>query len=130
MFGKMDEKLIDAVCDRLKPVLYTENTIIVREGDPVNEMLFIMRGKLETTTTNGGRTGFFNSVFLEAGDFCGEALLTWALDPHSSSNLPLSTRTVQTQTDVEAFALMPDDLKFVASQFRQLHSKQIRHTFR
>lgn len=130
MFGKMDEKLIDAVCDRLKPVLYTENSIIVREGDPVNEMLFIMRGKLETTTTNGGRTGFFNSVFLEAGDFCGEGLLTWALDPHSSSNLPLSTRTVQTQTDVEAFALMPDDLKFVASQFRQLHSKQLRHTFR
>lgn len=130
MLEKMDEKLIDAVCDRLKPVLYTENSIIVREGDPVNEMLFIMRGKLETTTTNGGRTGFFNSVFLEAGDFCGEALLTWALDPHSSSNLPLSTSTVQTQTDVEAFALMPDDLKFVASQFRQLHSKQLRHTFR
>lgn len=130
MLEKMDEKLIDAVCDRLKPVLYTENSIIVREGDPVNEMLFIMRGKLETTTTNGGRTGFFNSVFLEAGDFCGEGLLTWALDPHSSSNLPLSTSTVQTQTDVEAFALMPDDLKFVASQFRQLHSKQLRHTFR
>lgn len=130
MFDKMDEKLIDAVCDRLKPVLYTQNSIIVREGDPVNEMLFIMRGKLETTTTNGGRTGFFNSVFLEAGDFCGEGLLTWALDPHSSSNLPLSTRTVQTKTDVEAFALMPDDLKFVASQFRQLHSKQFQHTYR
>jgi len=126
----MDEKLIDAVCDRLKPVLYTENSIIAREGDPVNEMLFIMRGKLETTTTNGGRTGFFNSVFLEAGDFCGEGLLTWALNPRSSSNLPLSTLTVQTKTDVEAFALLPDDLKFVASQFRQLHSKQLRHTFR
>ena len=126
----MDEKLIDAVCDRLNPVLYTENSLIVREGDPVNEMLFIMRGKLETTTTNGGRTGFFNSVFLEAGDFCGEGLLTWALNPRSSSNLPLSTLTVQTKTDVEAFALLPDDLKLVASQFGQLHSKQLLHTFR
>ncbi|XWS48528.1 hypothetical protein CRYUN_Cryun13aG0085700 [Craigia yunnanensis] len=130
MFEKMDEQLLDAMCDRLKPVLYTEESYIVREGDPVDEMLFIMRGKLLTITTNGGRTGFFNSEYLGAGDFCGEELLTWALDPHSSSNLPISTRTVRALTEVEAFALMADDLKFVASQFRRLHSKQLRHTFR
>jgi len=93
-------------------------------------MLFIMLGKLLTMTTNGGRRGFFNSKYLKAGDFCGEELLTWALDPHSSSNLPISTRTVEALTEVEAFALKADDLKFVASQFRQLHSKQLRHTFR
>ncbi|KAF4399125.1 hypothetical protein CsatB_002639 [Cannabis sativa] len=130
MFEKMDEQLLDAMCDRLKPVLYTEDSYIVREGDPVDEMLFIMRGRLLTVTTNGGRTGFFNSEYLKAGDFCGEELLTWALDPHSSSNLPISTRTVQALTEVEAFALKADDLKFVASQFRRLHSKQLRHTFR
>ncbi|KAG9128748.1 hypothetical protein Leryth_021728 [Lithospermum erythrorhizon] len=130
MFEKMDEQLLDALCDRLKPVLYTEKSYIVREGDPVDEMLFIMRGKLLTATTNGGRTGFFNSVILKAGDFCGEELLTWALDPHTSSNLPVSTRTVEALSEVEAFALMADDLKFVASQFRRLHSKQLRHTFR
>jgi len=130
MFEKMDEQLLDAMCDRLKPVLFTEESYIVREGDPVDEMLFIMRGKLLTITTNGGRTGFFNSEYLKAGDFCGEELLTWALDPHSSSNLPTSTRTVQTLSEVEAFALKAHDLKFVASQFRRLHSKQLRHTFR
>ncbi|XAR71654.1 hypothetical protein NMG60_11018030 [Bertholletia excelsa] len=95
MFEKMDEQLLDAMCDCLKPVLYTEDSFIVREGDPVDEMVFIMRGTLLTATTNGGRTGFFNSDYLKAGDFCGEELLTWALDPHSSSNLPISTRTVQ-----------------------------------
>ncbi|XAR52235.1 hypothetical protein NMG60_11020192 [Bertholletia excelsa] len=130
MFEKMDEQLLDAMCDLLKPVLYTEDSFIVREGDPVDEMLFIMRGKLLTATTNGGRTGFFNSDFLKAGDFCGEELLNWALDPHSPSNLPISTRTVQALSEVEAFALVADDLKFVASQFRRLHSKQLRHTFR
>lgn len=130
MFEKMDDQLIDAMCDRLKPVLYTEHSCVIREGDPVNEMLFVMRGKLESATTNGGRTGFFNSDILKAGDFCGEELLTWALDPHTSSNLPISTRTVIALTEVEAFALMADDLKFVASQFRRLHSKQLRHTFR
>ncbi|KAK2444273.1 cyclic nucleotide-gated ion channel [Trifolium repens] len=130
IFEKMDEQLLDAVCDCLKPVLYTKESCIVREGDPVDEMLFIMRGKLLTVTTNGGRTGFFNSEYLKAGDFCGEELLTWALDPRSSSNLPISTRTVQTLSEVEAFALKAEDLKFVASQFRRLHSKQLRHTFR
>ncbi|XP_027933201.1 cyclic nucleotide-gated ion channel 1-like [Vigna unguiculata] len=130
MFEKMDEQLLDAICTRLKPVLYTEKSHIFREGDPVDEMLFIMRGKVSTVTTNGGRTGFFNSLFLKAGDFCGEELLTWALDPNSSSNLPISTRTVETISEVEAFALMADDLKLVASQFRRLSSKQLQHAFR
>ncbi|KAH9731596.1 Cyclic nucleotide-gated ion channel 1 [Citrus sinensis] len=130
MFEKMDDQLLDAMCDHLKPVLYTEKSFIVREGDPVEEMLFVMRGNLVSTTTYGGRTGFFNAVYLKAGDFCGEALLTWALDPQSSSNRPLSTRTVQALTEVEAFSLMADDLKSVASQFRRLHSKQLQHAFR
>ncbi|KAE9616040.1 hypothetical protein Lal_00017458 [Lupinus albus] len=130
MFEKMDEQLLDAMCDRLKPALHTEKSYIVREGDPVDEMLFIIRGNLASMTTNGGRTGFFNSLLLKAGDFCGEELLTWALDPNSSSNLPISTRTVETISEVETFALMADDLKLVASQFRRLNSKQIQHTFR
>ncbi|KHN06303.1 Putative cyclic nucleotide-gated ion channel 13 [Glycine soja] len=118
MFENMDNQLLDALCDKLKPVLYTEKSYIVREGDPVDEMLFIMRGKLATATTNGGRTGFFNSFEIKAGDFCGEELLTWALDPNSSSNLPISTRTVETISEVEAFALMPDDLKFYSLQWK------------
>ncbi|PKI40496.1 hypothetical protein CRG98_039132 [Punica granatum] len=130
LFEKMDDQLLDALCDRLKPVLYTEKSSVIREGDPVDEMLFIIRGNSLTMTTNGGRTGFFNSYNLKAGDFCGEELLTWALDPSSSSNLPSSTRTVETITEVEAFALTAEDLKFVASQFRRLHSKQLQHTLR
>ncbi|KAL0373807.1 UNVERIFIED_CONTAM: putative cyclic nucleotide-gated ion channel 13 [Sesamum radiatum] len=81
VFEKMDEQLLDAMCSCLKPVLYTDNSFIFREGDPVDEMLFIMKGKILTITTNGGGTSFFNSVYLMAGDFCGEELLTWALDP-------------------------------------------------
>lgn len=130
MFENMDYQLLDAMCDRLKPILYTEGSCIIREGDLVNEMLFIMRGNLMSMTTNGGRTGFFNSDVLKGGDFCGEELLTWALDPTSTSSLPISTRTVKTISEVEAFALRADDLKFVATQFRRLHSKQLQHTFR
>ncbi|XP_066375700.1 cyclic nucleotide-gated ion channel 1-like isoform X1 [Miscanthus floridulus] len=130
MFENMDDQLLDAMCDCLKPILYTEGSCVIREGDPVNEMLFVMRGNLMSMTTNGGRTGFFNSDVLKAGDFCGEELLTWALDPTSTSSLPSSTRTVKTMSEVEAFALRAEDLRFVATQFRRLHSKQLQHTFR
>lgn len=126
----MDERLLDAICERLKPSLYTEKTYILREGDPVDEMLFIIRGRLESETTDGGRSGFLNRSLLKEGDFCGDELLTWALDPKSGSNLPSSTRTVRAITEVEAFALEAEELKFVASQFRRLHSRQVQHTFR
>lgn len=129
-FSQMDDQLLDAICERLVSSLCTEGTYIVREGDPVTEMLFIIRGRLESSTTNGGRTGFFNSITLNPGDFCGEELLGWALHPKSSINLPSSTRTVRALVEVEAFALRAEDLKFVANQFRRLHSKKLQHTFR
>ncbi|XP_010929224.1 probable cyclic nucleotide-gated ion channel 14 isoform X2 [Elaeis guineensis] len=129
-FSQMDDQLLDAICERLVSSLSTEGTYIVREGDPVTEMLFIIRGRLESSTTNGGRTGFFNSITLRPGDFCGEELLAWALVPKSSVSLPSSTRTVRALVEVEAFALRAEDLKFVANQFRRLHSKKLQHTFR
>ncbi|CAI9099356.1 OLC1v1036163C2 [Oldenlandia corymbosa var. corymbosa] len=129
-FAQMDDQLLDAICERLVSSLNTKDTYIVREGDPVNEMLFIIRGELESSTTNGGRSGFFNSITLKPGDFCGEELLTWALMPSSNLNLPSSTRTVKSLTEVEAFALRAEDLKFVANQFKRLHSKRLQHAFR
>lgn len=127
-FAQMDHQLLDAICERLKSSLNTQGTFIVREGDPVTEMLFIIRGKLESSTTNGGRSGFFNSITLGPGDFCGEELLAWALLPKST--LPSSTRTVKAVVEVEAFTLQAEDLKFVANQFRRLHSRKLQHTFR
>ncbi|KAF5774204.1 putative cyclic nucleotide-binding domain, Ion transport domain, rmlC-like jelly roll [Helianthus annuus] len=129
-FSEMDGQLLDAICARLVSSLSTQGTYIVREGDPVSEMLFIIRGRLDSSTTNGGRTGFYNSITLRPGDFCGEELLEWALLPKSTLNLPSSTRTVKALTEVEAFALSAEDLKLVAKQFRRLHSKKLQHTFR
>uniref|UniRef100_A0A0D3FLS1 Cyclic nucleotide-binding domain-containing protein n=1 Tax=Oryza barthii TaxID=65489 RepID=A0A0D3FLS1_9ORYZ len=117
LFANMDERLLDAICERLRPALYTERTFIIREGDP-------------SITTDGGRSGFFNRSLLEESDFCGEELLTWALDPKAGLSLPSSTRTVRALSEVEAFALHSDELKFVAGQFRRMHSKQVQHTFR
>jgi cyclic nucleotide gated channel len=130
MFSIMDRELLDAMCDRLKPVRYTENTIIFREEDPVDEMLFVTRGNIHTSISTIGETGSNYGFRLKPGDYCGEELLTWALDPKSSNSLPSSTRTVKAITDVEAFGLMADDFKFIASKFRKLHSREVQHTFR
>uniref|UniRef100_A0A0E0ASX3 Cyclic nucleotide-binding domain-containing protein n=1 Tax=Oryza glumipatula TaxID=40148 RepID=A0A0E0ASX3_9ORYZ len=129
-FSAMDHQLLDAICERMTYFLRTEGTYITREGDPVKVMLFIIRGKLESSTTDGGRTGFFNSIILKPGDFCGEELLTWALLPSSRDSYPSSTRTVKTITELEAFSLQADDIKCVASTFRMMHSKHLQHTFR
>ncbi|GAB2220770.1 hypothetical protein Droror1_Dr00008442, partial [Drosera rotundifolia] len=129
-FAQMDDQLLDSICERLVSSLSTKGTYMIREGDPVTEMFFIIRGQLESSTTYGGRSGFYNSITLRLGDFCGEELLTWALLPTSTLNLPLSTRTVKALTEVEAFALRADDLKFVATQSKRLHSKKLQHAFR
>lgn len=126
----MDQQLQDSICERMTSFLRAEGAYIIREGDPVKEMLFIIRGQLESSTTDGGRTDFFNSLILKSGDFCGEELLTWALVPSSGDSYPSSTRTVRTTSELEAFSLQADDLKFVASTFRMLHSKHLQHTFR
>ncbi|KAF5189301.1 Cyclic nucleotide-gated ion channel [Thalictrum thalictroides] len=128
MFEKMDDQFLDALCDRLKPVLYTEDNLIIQEGHPVEEMLFIMSGELLSVSTHGGNTSVFDSDYLKAGDFIGEELLFWALLPTSSS-YPISTRTVHALKEVEAFALIGEDLKLVISQFR-LQRKQLRHILR
>lgn len=116
MFQNMDKRLLDAICDHLKPLLYIQHSFILREGDPLDEILFITRGKL-LTYTNAGSAG---ADFLEKGDFYGQELLDWVLktDPNPSlSNLPFSTKTVQAHTKAEVFVLRAYDLKTAVSKF-------------
>ncbi|KAM3343941.1 putative cyclic nucleotide-gated ion channel 6 [Capsicum galapagoense] len=94
LFETIYERMLDAICERLKPSLSTEKAYIVREGDLVNEMIFIICGPLEIVKTDGGRSGFFNRGILKGNDFRGEELLT-SMDPKFGSNLPPSTRTVK-----------------------------------
>ncbi|KAI3508852.1 hypothetical protein L1887_23872 [Cichorium endivia] len=112
LFRNLNERLIDDICLRLKPRLYTNNSYIIREGDRVDEMLFIIRGQLESATTNR----FFINDFLRERDFCGDELLIWAFDAEFDANLPSSTRTLKALRDVEAFALPTDELNCCSLQ--------------
>lgn len=124
-----DSWLLEVLCDRVKSVFYSANSYIVKEGDPVAEMLIITKGNLKSMIGSSDISGYYDASYLQAGDICGD-LLFWVLDPHSSSTLPTSDRTVLTLTDVEGFILLHDDLKFVASHFNRFHSSRLRHMFR
>lgn len=130
LLEQMDDEVLDVICERLKPSLFIRGAVLLREDEPVSRMFFIIHGSLESYITSGGQRGFFNSSCVGPGNFCGEELLTWALDHHSTMILPASTRTVKAKSKVEALALMPEDLKYVASQFRKLRSREVVHNFR
>ncbi|XP_044504589.1 cyclic nucleotide-gated ion channel 1-like [Mangifera indica] len=128
LFASMPESLLNDLCDGLKPMVYTEDSYFVREGHPVDEMLFVMQGKLSSVATDGGRAGFYNACYVRDGDCFGDVLISWALNLQSSNDLPISTRTVRALTKVEALVLKADDLKFVVSQFRPA-TKQQEHLY-
>lgn len=130
IFENMDAQLWDAMCDRLKLVFYTKGSFIIREGDPVEEMHFILQGEVKSVTLNSAQNGFFHSTHFNAGDFFGEELIPWIWNHKLKHSLPTSTIAAQSTTNVQAYTLTADDLKFVASQFPRLVSKDLRQNFR
>ncbi|XP_044505653.1 cyclic nucleotide-gated ion channel 1-like [Mangifera indica] len=69
----MTESLLNDLCDLLKAMIYTEDSYFVREGDPVDEMLFVMKGKLSSVAADGGTAGFYNAHYARDGDCFGDA---------------------------------------------------------
>ncbi|GAQ78048.1 cyclic nucleotide-regulated ion channel family protein [Klebsormidium nitens] len=129
LFSYTDPLLLDILCERLRPVLFTRGLVLMRDGEPVRRLLLLVRGRLRNVHTFGGRPSV---ALLGPGDFTGEELLTWGLSRTADRNrLPLSTASLDCVDTVEAFALEADDLMYVTSHFQQrLQSKKLRHTIR
>lgn len=126
-----DAWLLEAVCDRVKSVFYSANSCILREGDPVEEMLIVTRGKLKSTSGSHEIGGQYTCVVLQAGDICGELLFSnCRLTNSTRTVLPTSTRTVMTLTEIEGFILLPADVNFVASHLNAIQKRKLRQTFR
>ncbi|PRQ60432.1 putative potassium channel, voltage-dependent, EAG/ELK/ERG [Rosa chinensis] len=81
MLRYMDESVLKLVCDNLKPVIYTENSYVIRAGEPLDLMLFNAEGIIwtYTTSTDGSiKLGSSITLCLGKGDFYREELLSWA----------------------------------------------------
>ncbi|XP_034221179.1 cyclic nucleotide-gated ion channel 1-like isoform X2 [Prunus dulcis] len=130
MLQSIDERVLKMICDHLKPVIYTENSYVIRVGEPLDLMLFITQGIIWTFTGTSAGDGSVQlngssslssstsiTKCLEKGDFYGEELLSRISTYISFSDLPICTENVKCHTKVEAFALLAKDLRRVVSEF-------------
>lgn len=137
LFTVMEDIVLDAICERLRHRFYIKDSIILRPSHPVNRMLFILRGQLESI----GDDGF--SAIINQGEFCGEELLTWCIEnaamrSNSKKSLvrrtgqrALSSRIVKCTTNVEAFTLEAADLEYVTNNFsRSMRNPRVQGAIR
>lgn len=100
---------LDDVSQRLKPVRYRQNEVIIREGDPGSEMYFIESGRVQIERGDGSSAVIIAE--LGAGHLFGEmALLTGS---HRSA-------TVIAVSDVELWALSQTDFDDLLTAYPNL----------
>ncbi|KAK8960973.1 Cyclic nucleotide-gated ion channel 4 [Platanthera guangdongensis] len=49
LFQHMDELVLENICDRVKSLVFPKGETVMREGDPVQRMIFIVRGHLQSS---------------------------------------------------------------------------------
>ncbi|PSS16218.1 Cyclic nucleotide-gated ion channel like [Actinidia chinensis var. chinensis] len=116
LFQHMDNLVLENICDRVKSLIFTKGETITREGDPVQRMLFIVRGHLQSSQIL--RDGVKSCCMLGPGNFSGDELLSWCLRRPFVERLPPSSSTLITLETTEAFGLEAEDVKYVTQHFR------------
>ncbi|KAM7492628.1 hypothetical protein LguiA_035549 [Lonicera macranthoides] len=116
LFQHMDSLVLENICDRVKSLIFTKGETITREGDPVQRMIFIVRGHLQSSQVL--RDGLRSCCMLGPGNFSGDELLSWCLKRPFVERLPPSSSTLVTLETTEAFGLEAEDLKYVTQHFR------------
>nr|XP_004298177.2 PREDICTED: cyclic nucleotide-gated ion channel 1-like [Fragaria vesca subsp. vesca] len=121
MFKYMKIRVLKAIAKHLELVTYTKNCHIIREGEALWNVFFITQGTaLSYKTRNNANVGGTksDSSIIKKDDFFGDELLDWAFVFASISDLPVSPKTVISQTRVEAYAISAINLRRVVSKFR------------
>ncbi|KAG4968932.1 cyclic nucleotide-gated ion channel 4-like [Glycine soja] len=116
LFQHMDDLVLENICDRVKSLVFTKGETITKEGDPVQRMLFVVRGHLQSSQVL--RDGVKSFCMLGPGNFSGDELLSWCLRRPFIERLPPSSCTLVTLETTEAFGLEAQDVKYVTQHFR------------
>ncbi|XP_026407977.1 probable cyclic nucleotide-gated ion channel 20, chloroplastic [Papaver somniferum] len=129
IFALMDDPIFDAICKKLKQKIYIPESRILYYGGPVDKLVFIVRGKLESVGADG------NIAELSEGNVFGEELLALCLEQASVNrdgkkiktpgHRVISNRTVTCLTNVESFSLKVDDLEEVTAFYAAFLRKPI-----
>ncbi|KAL8172345.1 hypothetical protein V2J09_024149 [Rumex salicifolius] len=89
---------------------------ITREGDPVQRMIFVVRGRIRSSQKLS--KGNVATNILEPGAFLGDELLSWCLRRPFMHRLPASSATFVCFESTEAFGLDAYDLRYITEHFR------------
>ncbi|GMH05075.1 hypothetical protein Nepgr_006915 [Nepenthes gracilis] len=116
LFHCLDDLILDNICDRVKPLIYSKNEKVIREGDPVQRMMFIVRGRIKSGQSLS--KGVVATSILEPGAFLGDELLSWCLRRPFLPRLPASSATFVCLESTEAFGLDAYHLRYITEHFR------------
>ncbi|XP_060971297.1 cyclic nucleotide-gated ion channel 1-like isoform X1 [Cannabis sativa] len=108
LFENMEREILELICAHLKVVIYTESSYMIREGDPLDRMIFITHGTAWAYTNNNSDS--VSTRRLKKCDYFGEELLEWSRTHTNITDFPIGTTNVKSHTKVEAFSLMANDL--------------------
>ncbi|TYK21168.1 cyclic nucleotide-gated ion channel 1-like isoform X2 [Cucumis melo var. makuwa] len=120
MLKEFEEEKLKEMMKDMKPMVFGEQSYIIREGEPVEQMLLFTKGMGLTFSKSTGTRTTINAF--GKGDLFGEQLLKWAAENLPVSEIPLSKCTLKAHTQMEAFALKAID--------PQYHTKWDTNTYR
>ncbi|CAN1322543.1 Cyclic nucleotide-gated ion channel 2 [Linum perenne] len=116
LFHNLDDLILDNICDRVRPVVFSKDEKIIREGDPVKKMVFLVRGRIKSSQNLS--KGMVATNVIEDGGFLGDELLSWCLRRPFNERLPASSATFVCVEPTEAFGLDANHLKYITDHFR------------
>ncbi|XP_030952265.1 cyclic nucleotide-gated ion channel 2-like [Quercus lobata] len=116
LFHNLDDLILDNICDRVKPLVFSKDEKIIREGDPVLRIMFIVRGRVKRSQSLS--KGMVATSILEPGGFLGDELLSWCLRRPFMDRLPASSATFSCIESTEAFSLDSAHLRYITDHFR------------
>ncbi|KAL1824467.1 hypothetical protein ACET3Z_011245 [Daucus carota] len=129
LFQSLDDLILDNICDRVKPLVFSKNEKIIREGDPVPRLVFIVKGRVKSNQ-NLSR-GIVATSILEPGGFLGDELLSWCLRRPFIDRLPSSSATFTCLEPTEVFELGANNLRYITDHFRyKFNNERLKRTAR
>ncbi|KAE8667583.1 Cyclic nucleotide-gated ion channel 2 [Hibiscus syriacus] len=112
----LDDLILDNICDQVRPLVFSRQEKITREGDPVQRMVFIVRGRIKRNQSLS--KGMVATSIIEPGGFFGDELLSWCLRRPFMERLPASSATFVCTEPIEAFSLDANHLRCITDHFK------------
>ncbi|KAI3770348.1 hypothetical protein L6452_01476 [Arctium lappa] len=129
LFHDLEDLILDNICDRVKPLVFSKDEKIIREGDLVQRMVFIVQGSVKSSQNLS--KGVVATSMLYPGGYIGDELLSWCLRRPIINRLPSSSATFTCVEPTEAFGLDANHLRYITDHFRyKFANERLKRTVR